>query len=150
MYPGWLAGPRARRLRRYAFSLTFFGSIAVEAGREAAIRFFPRVMSATFSIPFYPLSTVHWIAMSSTQGFDRPTDVLVPGVLGFHDELYSGIRSTDVIYLSLCWLTCFSPRVPAVPRPPDMWFLGRRALDPPRPDIIGYIVTWCYMVYLFL
>ena len=97
MYPGWLAGPRARRLRRYAFSLTFFGSIAVEAGREAAIRFFPRVMSATFSIPFYPLSTVHWIAMSSTQGFDRPTDVLVPGVLGFHDELYSGIRSMDVI-----------------------------------------------------
>ena len=35
--------------------------------------------------------------MSPTQVFDRPTDVSVPGVLGFHDELYSGIRSTDVI-----------------------------------------------------
>ena len=91
MYTLHLVDPRARRVRRYASSLAFFGSFAVDAGLRSS----PGSCVRRSLVHFYPTSTVYWVAMSSTPGFDRATDILVPGVLGFHDGLYSGIRLSD-------------------------------------------------------
>ena len=81
-----LADPQAHQVRRYACSLAVFGSFAGAAIRVTGLGSSPRSVVRRSLVHLFP--NVHCVTGCSTPRFDRPADVSVPGVLGFHGLCY--------------------------------------------------------------